>query len=166
MSRRKSGADDARERRSVDRHRDPYAKRRREQEERRQREERDQLEPPSPDDWTAPDDSGAGLRRLSRPDQLGDLLPDVIARHGWSDRLEASTVVVRWEQIVGAELAKRCEAVRVAGGTLVVRAIDQTWATQLKYMTRQLVERANTVIGRDVVREVRIIVGPLEQQGS
>lgn len=156
------GAEDRR-RRAADKWGDPYARKRREDEQRRAEEERDDIGPPSQDDWTAPTDSGETLRRVNAPDQLDDLLPDLIADRGWGDRLQASAVVNRWEEIAGPELAKRCEAVRVAGGTLVVRAVDQTWATQLKYMTTQLVDRANQVIGRTVVHQLRITVGPLSQ---
>ena len=157
MSRDRDAED--RRRRAADRHGDPYARQRREDEERRAEEERDDVAPPGRDDWTAPTDAGDRVRRVSAPQPLDDLLPGVVEERGWGDRLEASAVVARWEEIAGPELAQRCQAVRVAGGTLVVRATDQTWATQLRYMTSQLVDRANEVLGRDVVKRIQITVG-------
>lgn len=149
----------SRDDRSVDRFEDPYARRRAEQRQRREREERHEVAPPEADDWTAPTEDGDRVRRVRSPEELGDLLPDLVRDRGWGDRLEASTVVARWEDIAGPELARRCEPIRIAGGTLVVQAVDQTWATQLKYMTSHLVERTNEVVGRELVREVRITVG-------
>jgi hypothetical protein len=47
---------------------------------------------------------------------------------------------------------------------LVVRAESPVWATQLRYLTAQLIERADMALGLGSVREVRITVGPLEGQ--
>ena len=161
MSRNRDTED--RRRRAADKWGDPYAKKRREEEERRAEDERHDVAPPERDDWTAPTASGESLRRVSAPDQLDELLPSLIADRGWGDRLQASAVVNRWEEIAGPELAKRCEAVRVAGGTLVVRAVDQTWATQLKYMTRQLATQVEQHLGTGPIQQVRILVEQVER---
>lgn len=152
-----TGRDDARRRRGEDRHRDPYADRRRRDEQERQQRERE--EPPGPDDWAVPAEDGRSLRRVARPEEVGDLLPGLVRERGWGDRLEASTVTARWAEIVGPDLAQRCRPVRVAGRTLVVEAVDRTWATQLRYMTTQIVARTNAVVGRELVKEARITVG-------
>jgi hypothetical protein len=67
-----------------------------------------------------------------------------------------------WEDIVGTELIAHCEPVRLAGRVLVVRAESPAWATQLRYLTTQLLERTGSVLGAGSVREVRIVVGRLE----
>jgi len=71
-------------------------------------------------------------------------------------------VFPRGEEIVGADLARRCEPVRVAGGILVIRAESQVWATQLHYLTPVLLRSAAQVLGPDTVRSVRLVVGPLQ----
>jgi predicted nucleic acid-binding Zn ribbon protein len=68
--------------------------------------------------------------------------------------------------MVGEELAAHCEPVRLAGKVLVVRAESPAWATQLRYLTAQLIERAEIALGPGSVREVRVTVGRLEGEGS
>jgi hypothetical protein len=123
--------------------------------------------PADPDaEWTIEDDNGSGLARTSAPAPVGDALQQFLARRGWAERLSGATASQRWDEVVGPDLADRCEPVRLAGGTLVVRAESQVWATQLRYLLPQLVENTNTVLGGHQVREVRLVVGPLEGRGE
>ncbi|MFA9431574.1 DUF721 domain-containing protein [Egicoccus sp. AB-alg2] len=118
--------------------------------------------PPSDDDWTVAEEETDGIRRISRPTAIGDSLQTFVRRKGWEERLRGASAWSHWEQIVGPELAARCEPVRLAGGTLVIRAESQVWATQLRYLTTQLLANARAVLGEQAVRELRLTVGPLE----
>lgn len=123
--------------------------------------------PADPDDeWTVADDNGSGLARTPAPAAVGDALQQFLDRRGWAERLSGATASQRWDEVVGADLASRCEPVRLAGGTLVVRAESQVWATQLRYMLPQLAANANAVLGDGRVREIRLVVGPLEGHGE
>jgi hypothetical protein len=123
--------------------------------------------PADPDaEWTIADDNGSGLARTPAPSPVGDALAQFLDRRGWSERLSGATASQRWDEVVGPDLAARCEPVRLAGGTLVVRAESQAWATQLRYLLPQLVTNANAVLGDGSVREVRLVVGPLEGHGE
>lgn len=122
---------------------------------------------PDPDqEWTIPDENESGLARTHAPSPVGDALQQFLDRRGWGERLTGATASQRWEQIVGPDLAARCEPVRLAGGTLVVRAESQVWATQLRYLLPQLAAKANEVLGQGQVRDVRLVVGPLEGHGD
>lgn len=122
---------------------------------------------PDPDqEWTIPDDNESGLARTHAPSAVGDALQQFLERRGWGERLTGATASQQWERIVGPDLAARCEPVRLAGGTLVVRAESQVWATQLRYMLPHLAAKANEVLGEGQVRDVRLVVGPLEGHGD
>jgi predicted nucleic acid-binding Zn ribbon protein len=141
-----------------------YARKRAKQARQRAVQERAAFDPapPGDDDWTVEEEATDGVRRISPPTPVGETLGAFVRRRGWDERLRGATAWSRWEDIVGPELAARCEPVRIAGGTLLVRAESQVWATQLRYLTTQLVGNAGRVLGPGTVREVRIVVGPLE----
>jgi predicted nucleic acid-binding Zn ribbon protein len=141
-----------------------YARKRAKQARTRAQQERRAFDPapPGDDDWTVAEEETDGVRRISPPTPVGETLGAFVRRRGWDERLRGATAWTRWPEIVGADLASRCEPVRVAGGTLVVRAENQAWATQLRYLTAQLVDNAERVLGPGTVVEVRIVVGPLE----
>jgi len=118
--------------------------------------------PPGPDDWAVGDTDEPHLTRVEGPTALSGELARLARRPGWSERLGAARVQAAWADIVGEELVAHCEPVRLAGRVLVVRAASPVWATQLRYLTTQLIERAEAVLGPGSVRDVNVTVGRLE----
>jgi len=118
--------------------------------------------PPAPDDWTVADGDEPTLTRVEGPTALSGELARIARRPGWGERLGSVRVWTAWEGMVGPELAEHCEPVRLAGRVLVVRAESPAWATQLRYLSGQLIERAEVALGPGSVREVRVTVGSLE----
>lgn len=154
---------------AADRDQAHYARKRARQARERAKLERARYDPAAPDpdtEWTVPAEEGDGLYRTQEPATLGDALRAVMARRGWDERLTGADAAGRWEQIVGPQLAVRCEPVRLAGGTLVIRAENQVWVTQLKYMLPQLRAKAEAVLGEGRVRDIRLEVGPLTGTGE
>ena len=142
-----------------------YARKRWRRAQERAKQERQNFDPspPSDDDWTVAEEGTDGVRRLSRPLPVGEALDQVVRRRGWDERLRGAAAWARWEEIVGTDMARRCEPVRLAGGVLVVRAESSVWATQLRYLIPQLQANAIEVLGTGAVRSVHIVVGPLER---
>lgn len=93
------------------------------------------------------------------PTVLAHVLGRFIAERGWGERLRDSQVHQRWVDIVGADLATRVEPVRLRGGVLVVRTESGAWASQLRYLSPWLLERAQHVLGPDRVERIHIISG-------
>jgi predicted nucleic acid-binding Zn ribbon protein len=100
-------------------------------------------------------------RRHAPPAPLADLLGDWTARRGWARRLEGARVHDRWEEIAGAQVAAHSEPVRLHGGVLVVRVDSPSWATQVRYLSAELAERANAVLGAGSVERVVVVTGTL-----
>jgi len=119
-------------------------------------------QPPTAEDWTVAEDDEPTVTRVEGPTALSGELARFARRPGWSERLGAARIWSAWADIVGADLIAHCEPVRLAGRVLVVRAASAAWATQLRYLTTQLIERSDSVLGAGSVREVRIVVGRLE----
>jgi predicted nucleic acid-binding Zn ribbon protein len=78
---------------------------------------------------------------------------------GWSGHLTDASVVGRWPQLVGPEIADHCTPLSLRDGELVLQAESTAWATQLGYMKRQLLQRLAAAVGKDVVRRIKV-VGP------
>lgn len=122
--------------------------------------------PPQPEDWVVAEDDEAHLTRVEGPRSLTGELGRLTRRPGWGERLSAARLVAAWPAIVGPELVAHCEPVRLAGRLLVVRAATPVWATQLRYLTQQLVARTDEVLGVGSVRRIDVVVGRLEGPGG
>ncbi|CAN5335342.1 MAG: DUF721 domain-containing protein [Nocardioides sp.] len=93
------------------------------------------------------------------PQLLSSTVGRVVGDHGWELELRVRSVIARWEEIVGAEVAEHTTAESFADGRLVVRADSTAWATQLTLLTSQLLVRINAELGPDTVTIVETL-GP------
>lgn len=145
-----------------------YARKRANLQRRRAQQDRSGFDPspPEDDDWTIAANDSDGLVRITPPTAVGETLHTLIQRRGWDERLRGATAASRWVEIVGEQLADRCEPVRLVRGTLTVRAENQVWATQLRYMLPHLRASAEVVLGDGTVKEVTIVVGHLQGHGD
>lgn len=99
------------------------------------------------------------------PSAVGAVLESEIARRRWTRRLEGVAVIERWPEVVGEQLADRCEPVRLVGDVLVIRAESSVWATQITYLAGTIVGRVSDVLGPGLVSDVRVVVGPQHDHG-
>ena len=93
------------------------------------------------------------------PQPFGRLVARVSLDRGWSPRLTDATVLGRWTQLVGPDIADHCTPLSLRDGELVLQAESTAWATQLRTLSRQLLHRIAVGVGKDVVRRIRV-VGP------
>lgn len=92
------------------------------------------------------------------PKKLSELLDRTAQRLGGPSSGTSSTVFSRWEEVVGADIAGHARPVSLHGGTLVLAVDHPAWATQLRYMTSDLLTRISEATGRSEVTEIHIRV--------
>ncbi|WP_062204965.1 DUF721 domain-containing protein [Demequina salsinemoris] len=93
------------------------------------------------------------------PAPMSDTVASLMRRMGWTEQIEITSVTARWREVVGDQIADRCEPLGFEEGVLTVRATTTAWATQLTLMKGQLTHRLNEELGREVVKELRVL-GP------
>jgi predicted nucleic acid-binding Zn ribbon protein len=110
---------------------------------------------PSPDEqrWSGPGPDGRD------PTPLGGALDDLVTTRKWSRTLDAAGLEPRWPQIVGLEMAAHCRPDRLEAGVLTCIAESTAWATQIRLMQAQVLNRIATEVGPDIVRRL-VVRGP------
>lgn len=93
------------------------------------------------------------------PQLLGDQMEHLLADRGWKVDVAVGSVMGRWSEIVGPELAQHCAPVTFEGGVLTVRADSTAWATQIRLLASSLLARLEGEVGPGTVTELRV-VGP------
>jgi predicted nucleic acid-binding Zn ribbon protein len=63
-----------------------------------------------------------------------------------------------WTEVVGDRLAAETRPVGLRQGSLVVAASSSAWAAQVRFLANDVRNRANSLLGSEVVREVRVTV--------
>lgn len=108
------------------------------------RHRRSGIEPLPTADGKEPTRVGAGLDRLMR--QMGGPGADTI-----------TTLFGRWPELVGEQIAAHTTPIALRRATLVVAVDDPAWASQLRWLERDLTGRVGEALGVSVEAiEVRV----------
>jgi len=77
-------------------------------------------------------------------------------RQGWEESLRIASVKVRWEEIVGKDMAENCSIYSFKNGRLVMRAHSTNWAQQLQLMMPQLEALFEREVGPGIVKSIKV----------
>ena len=97
------------------------------------------------------------------PIELADALERVLGSLGAPPADLLSTVFNRWEEVVGAEVARHCCPVAVEGDRLVVTASDSTWASELRWLADRVLARVNKLSSTDRLKSMTVRVVPVTE---
>jgi predicted nucleic acid-binding Zn ribbon protein len=90
------------------------------------------------------------------PQLLGATMAALVRAHGWERDVAVARLGTNWAQIVGGDIAEHCSPVTLADGELVVAAASTAWATQLRLLQRQLLDRVRAELPGIEVRTLRV----------
>lgn len=90
------------------------------------------------------------------PSLLGSVVDGLISTRGWSSPVAVGSVIARWDQLVGAQVAAHCRPERFEDGVVDVACDSTAWATNLKLMQPQLMDMFTRELGRGIVTGLRI----------
>lgn len=93
------------------------------------------------------------------PEGVGTVFSRMLADRGWKSPVAVGSVLARWNEIVGAEIAAHCVPESFDADTVLVRCDSTAWATQLRLITPQVLQRFDAELGPGVVTRLSV-VGP------
>lgn len=98
----------------------------------------------------------------SSPRPVKDSLEHLARRLGAPTATSLGAVFSRWEEAVGATVAAHAQPRSLTDGVLVVGVDQPGWATQLRYLSSDLLARLTEVAGDGVVGriDIRVESGP------
>ncbi len=101
------------------------------------------------------------------PAPLGAAVERLVSDNGWSMSISVHTVLGRWPQLVGPEVALHCTPDSYADGVVTVRADSTAWATQLTLLAATVVARLNEELGDGTVVRIQVVgpAGPSWRRG-
>jgi len=74
---------------------------------------------------------------------------------GIQKKLQEYDAVVYWENVVGERIAQMTTATRILQGVLFVHVKTSTWRNELTLRKKEIIDKLNTVIGFDVVKDIK-----------
>ena len=96
-------------------------------------------------------------RSPSPASSLNELLGSLLGDLGVEDKIAECRAQLAWEKAVGPSLARYAQPLRVHKGCLEVAVPSAVWRSQLSFMQSDIVARINDEVGREIVRELKLI---------
>ena len=95
---------------------------------------------------------------------IGEAIAAVGEEFGIGDPLAVGRLEVAWVDVVGSAVAQHARIRSLRRGVLTIAVDAAPWATQLRYLESEIVDRAASVLGSGQVTSARVVVEsrPLE----
>jgi len=99
-------------------------------------------------------------RRASHeePVPIAETLAEVGAELGLPAADVIGTIRDRWPEIAGPQIAPHASVRSLRDGVLKVTVDDAAWATQLRFLAGEVLDRLDAITGRGTVVQVRVSV--------
>ena len=116
---------------------------------------------------------GRALPRSYKVSSLSNLLGTEIRKRDWTEKMAHGWVMGHWDELVGEKIAQHTSVEMIKSGEVHVSCDSTAWATQMKYMQREVLRAIADKVGPDVVTKLHIYgpktkswrYGPLHVKG-
>ena len=98
-------------------------------------------------------------RRRGEPEAIGPLVARALQDLGADDVLRVMRVAERWEEAVGADVARHCRPTALRGVVLEASVDSSAWCQQLKLRTPEILSALERVLGDEAPQELWLRVG-------
>jgi hypothetical protein len=101
--------------------------------------------------------------KMNRPCAVADLLGDVFHGTPTEKRLREGKIWLVWETAVGRQIANRARPASFRDGTLTLAVSSAPWMQQLSFLKKGIMEKVNSMLGEELVRDIYLKAGKGEQ---
>lgn len=116
---------------------------------------------------------GRALPRSYKVSSFGNLLGTEIRKRDWTEKMAHGWVMGHWGELVGEKIGQHTHVEMIKGGEVHVSCDSTAWATQMKYMQREVLAAIAAKVGPDVVTKLHVYgpktkswrYGPLHVKG-
>ena len=99
---------------------------------------------------------------MRRPVAVADLLSSAFQGKPAEKRLEEGKIWLVWDAAVGAQIAGKAHPVSFRDGVLTVAVVSAPWMQQLTFLKQGMIEKLNTLVGNDLIRDIYLKAGQPE----
>jgi len=88
--------------------------------------------------------------------RLAAILPGLCRERGWQAQIEAYSLLMRWPEVMDAEIAAHSRPDKIAAGVLWVEAENLAWMQQLQYRRGDMAAALNARLSHSQIKEIRL----------
>ena len=89
---------------------------------------------------------------------ISGVLPWLTRNMGWDKQLDLHSIFVRWNEVVGEEIAEHAQPQKVERAVLWLEVENSSWLQQLQYVKIELVERLNRCLKLNSIKDIKMVL--------
>lgn len=93
------------------------------------------------------------------PHSIGEVVSRLSKSRGWNTQVAVGSVLGRWAELVGENVAAHCKPESFEDTVVVVRCDSTSWATQLRLLSHQILKKIDAELGPGIVTVIKVL-GP------
>lgn len=97
-------------------------------------------------------------KSLHLPQQLGTILPQLMAKYGFQRQLSSEKLRQSWVAAVGDEIGDQTQLGAVRRGTLEIRVAHNILAQELSFQTTQILAALQQSVPEEKIKKLRFVV--------
>ncbi len=86
---------------------------------------------------------------------LGDAITGLLKEYGLYEAAQLHRAVLLWKNAVGSPVARNCPAVAVDGSTLLVRAKNAAWRSEISFQKDDILKDINARLESGRITDIR-----------
>jgi len=91
------------------------------------------------------------------PTDVSVILGKLLQAPELKGNLADAAIVQRWSEIVGETVARHVNLVDFRDGVLHLHCPSSTWRTEVNFAKKAILERSNSLLGKQVARDLRFV---------
>ncbi len=84
-------------------------------------------------------------------------IDSMLKRFGIDNAIAQNKALNNWNEIVGDRVARNTQPDRVEHGVIIVKVSSSTWRQELYFQKKEILQKINNTIGKNVIRDIRFI---------
>ena len=104
----------------------------------------------------------ARILQKKDPEHIGVILEQLFRDQDWERHLQASLLLLRWQELVGFQIAKHAQPEFIKDGVLQVRVENSVWLNHLLFLREELRQKLNRKLSPQEIKGIRFRQGPLD----
>ena len=105
-------------------------------------------------------------KKKSQAEAISALLEAILADKGIDNKLQKYRAWTIWQEVVGPQIARQTQPLRIRESTLEVRVGNATWMQQLQLLKPKILAELNKQLGKNTLDDIYWKRGKIEQNND
>ena len=101
------------------------------------------------------------IKNSNEFEQIGSILNKVLKTYRQETDEELTKVWKLWDSVVGPAIAKNVRPAAFKEKILLVHATNPIWIQHLQFFKKDIITKLNTVVDKELVKDIKFKIGPL-----